>query len=192
MNNNQKQNNNVTINANKDSSLTENWITVKEINNNLIFLDSKEMVTGVKIQPKNIFIMDQNSQAIMIDTLKTFYNQVDFEFWLIVADRPVDISVYISQLEVHLGNVQNPAIRKLIANDIEKADLFVQNDVVDTEYFILFKEKRLEIVQKKLRNLIMNLANAGLNSVQVSNNDLRVILDNFFNDGANTSFGTVM
>ena len=77
---------------------------------------------------------------IIIDALKTFYNLVDFEFWLIVADRPVDISVYISQLEVHLNNVQNPAIRKLIANDIEKADLFIQNDVVDTEYFLLFKE----------------------------------------------------
>ncbi|MBQ3475880.1 MAG: hypothetical protein IJH20_06905 [Bacilli bacterium] len=191
MNNNQKQNNNVTINANKDSSLTENWITVKEINNNLIFLDSKEMVTGVKIQPKNIFIMDQNSQAIMIDTLKTFYNQVDFEFWLIVADRPVDISVYISQLEVHLGNVQNPAIRKLIANDIEKADLFVQNDVVDTEYFILFKDNNSEMINKKVRTMINNLASCGLIASQTSNEDLRMILDNFLNGGKSFTNRTV-
>ena len=191
MNNNQKQNNNVTINANKDSSLTENWITVKEINNNLIFLDSKEMVTGVKIQPKNIFIMDQNSQAIMIDTLKSFYNQVDFEFWLIVADRPVDISVYISQLEVHLGNVQNPAIRKLIANDIEKADLFVQNDVVDTEYFILFKDNNSEMINKKVRTMINNLASCGLIASQTSNEDLRMILDNFLNGGKSFTNRTV-
>ena len=191
MNNNQKQNNNVTINANNDSSLTENWITVKEINNNLIFLDSKEMVTGVKIQPKNIFIMDQNSQAIMIDTLKTFYNQVDFEFWLIVADRPVDISVYISQLEVHLGNVQNPAIRKLIANDIEKADLFVQNDVVDTEYFILFKDNNSEMINKKVRTMINNLASCGLIASQTSNEDLRMILDNFLNGGKSFTNRTV-
>ena len=146
----------------KDMSLTENWITVKEINNNLIFLDNKEMVTGVKIQPKNIFIMDQASQDTMIDQLKTFYNQVDFEFWLIVADRPVDISVYISQLEVHLGNVQNPAIRKLIANDIEKADLFVTNDVVDTEYFMLFRDNNSESITKKVRTMINNLASCGL------------------------------
>ena len=167
----------------KDQSLTENWVTVKDINNNLIFSDNKEMITGVKIQPRNIFIMDQNSQAIIIDALKTFYNLVDFEFWLIVADRPVDISVYISQLEVHLNNVQNPAIRKLIANDIEKADLFIQNDVVDTEYFILFKDSNTDSITKRVRMLINNLATCGLIASQTSNDDLRMILDNFLNGG---------
>ena len=167
----------------KDQSLTENWVTVKDINNNLIFLDNKEMITGVKIQPRNIFIMDQNSQAIIIDALKTFYNLVDFEFWLIVADRPVDISVYISQLEVHLNNVQNPAIRKLIANDIEKADLFIQNDVVDTEYFILFKDSNTDSITKRVRMLINNLATCGLIASQTSNDDLRMILDNLLNGG---------
>ena len=79
----------------KDQSLTENWVTVKDINNNLIFLDNKEMITGVKIQPRNIFIMDQNSQAIIIDALKTFYNLVDFEFWLIVAiDQLILVFIY--------------------------------------------------------------------------------------------------
>lgn len=181
--NNKVQNAQPTVQENKDSSLTENWITVKEINNNLIFLDSKEMVAGVKIQPKNIFIMDQQSQNIIVDALKTFYNLVDFEFWLIVADRPVDISVYISQLEVHLSNVQNPAIRKLIANDIEKADLFIQNDVVDTEYYILFKDKNAESINKRIRTMINNLATCGLIASQASNEDLRMILDNFLNGG---------
>ena len=46
---------------NSNSMSTENWITVRDINNNIIFLDNKQMVTGVKIQPRNIFIMDQNS-----------------------------------------------------------------------------------------------------------------------------------
>ena len=97
---------------------TVNWITVKDINNNIIFLDNKDMVTGVKIQPKNIFIMDQQSQNMIIDKLRTFYNLVDFEFWLIVADRPVDINLYISQLELHLNKVQDPALRKLVVDDI--------------------------------------------------------------------------
>ena len=64
--------------------------------------------------------------------------------------------------------------------------------VVDTEYFILFKEKKLEIVQKRIHNLISNLSTCGLNSTQVSNNDLRMLLDNFFNGGQATTLGTVM
>jgi len=64
--------------------------------------------------------------------------------------------------------------------------------VVDTEYFILFKEKRMEIIQKQLHSLISGLANSGLNSTQTSNDDLRMILDNFLNGGVKTNFGTVM
>lgn len=166
-----------------NSSSTESWITVKDINNNIIFLDNKEMVTGVKIQPRNIFIMDEQAQNNIIDQLRTFYNLIDFEFWLIVADRPVDINLYISQLELWLNDVSSPAIRKLVVSDIDKADMFMQNDVVDTEYFILFKDDNNESMNKKVRNLINNLATCGLIASQTSNEDLRMILDNFLNGG---------
>ena len=42
---------------------------------------------------------------------------IDFEFWLIVADRPVDISVYMSQMQLLYNETHNPAIRKLILQD---------------------------------------------------------------------------
>ena len=50
----------------------------------------------------------------------------------------------------------------------------------------------MEIVQKKLHNLISGLASAGLQSAQTSNNDLRMVLDNFLNGGETTNFGAVM
>ena len=176
---------------NSNSISTENWITVRDINNNIIFLDNKNMVTGVKIQPRNIFIMDQNSQFNVIDQLRVFYNLIDFEFWLVVADRPVDVNLYISQLELHLNNVQDPAIRKLIVDDIEKADMFINNDVVDTEYFILFKDNNTDSLNKKVRNLINNFASCGLIASQTSNDDLRMILDNFLNGGVTYKNRTV-
>ena len=52
----------------------------------------------------------------------------------------------------------------------------------------MFKEKKMEIVQKRIHSLISNLANCGLNSSQTSNNDLRIIIDNFFNGGVATTF----
>lgn len=175
-----------------NSSSTESWITVKDINNNIIFLDNKEMVTGVKIQPRNIFIMDEQAQNNIIDQLRIFYNLIDFEFWLIVADRPVDINLYVSQLELWLNDVSSPAIRKLVVSDIDKADMFMQNDVVDTEYFILFKEKNNDAIQKKIRNLINNLASCNLIASQVSNEDLRMVLDNFLNGGVKFNSGAVI
>ncbi len=176
------------------SKYTEDWVPIKQIMNGMIQLDSGEYVTGVKIAPKNIFILDQDTQSNVIYNLRNFYNTMDYEFWLIVADRPVDINVHLSQLQVLYNSSTSSAIRKLIMQDINKANMFMsaEYNVVDTEYFILFKEKKLEIVQKRIHNLISNLSTCGLHSMQVSNNDLRMLIDNFFNGGQATTLGTVM
>lgn len=176
----------------KDNSLTENWIQVKEINNGMIFLDDKSIVSGVKISPRNIFIMTESEQARIINSLKEFYNLIDYEFWLVVADRPVDINLYVSQLELQLSNEQNPARRKLLVDDIEKAEMFSLNNVVDTEYFFLVKDTNSEALTKKVRGLINNMAGTGLIATQTSNEDLRSILDNFLNGGITYKSGSVI
>ena len=171
---------------------TENWVPVKGITNGAIVTTSNELVTGVKIVTRNIFILDTVSQENVLLSLKNFYNMIDFEFWLVVADKPVDLSVYLSQLQLLYNDESFPAVRKLIYQDIEKASYFKNNNVVDTEYFILFKEKNPDLLQKKVRLLINGLAGCGLNASQTSNDDLRTILDNFLNGGLSTEFGTVV
>lgn len=175
-------------------SYSEDWLPIRQIMNGMIQLDDGSYVTGVKVMPKNIFILDQGSQNNTIYQLRNFYNSIDYDFWLLIADRPVDLDVYLSHLQLMYNNATNKAQRKLIMQDINKANLFMSSEynVVDTEYYILFKEKRLELVQKKLHNLISGLASAGLQSMQTSNNDLRIVLDNFLNNGEATNFGAVM
>ena len=181
-----------SANNNASSKYTENWIPVKAISNGTIVLDNNMKVTGVKIRPRNIFILEQSTQDAIIIALKNFYNSIDFEFWLISADRPVDISGYLARLQLLYNQAQSPVIRKMIVQDINKANIFMDNNVTDTEYYILFREKDPDMIQKNLRTLITGLANSGLDSAQTSNQDLRVILDNFLNGGMTTEFGTVI
>lgn len=171
---------------------TEDWIPIKAIANGTIVLNNKMKVTGVKIRPRNIFILEQSVQDSVIIALKNFYNMIDFEFWFISADRPVDLNNYLSRLQLLYNQTPNPSIRKLINQDIDKANDFMNNNITDTEYYILFKEKNDDLIQKRIRTLISGLAGAGLESSQVSNDDLRVILDNFLNGGVTTNFGTVI
>ena len=175
-----------------NSKYTENWIPVKNIANGMIELDNKLKVTGVKIRPKNIFILDSNSRNNLIAMLKTFYDTIDFEFWLISADRPVDISGYLATLQIQYNQIQDPRIKKIISQDIEKANDFMRDNVTDTEYYILFKDKNPDTIQKRLRALMLGLANCGLDSVQTSNADLRIILESFLNGGMNTQNKVVM
>ena len=174
------------------SKYTEDWLPIKSIANGTILLDNKLKVTGVKSKPRNIFILDQGTQDNTIIALKNFYNTIDFEFWLISADRPVDLNNYLARLQLLYNQTPNPAVRKLINQDIDKANDFMNNNITDTEYYILFKEKNDDLIQKRLRTIITGLANAGLEAKQVSNDDLRIILDNFLNSGMTTNFGTVI
>ena len=178
--------------AKKKYRYTNDDVPVREIKNGVIVLDNGLKVTGVKIMPRNIFILDQQTQNSIIANMQTVYNMIDYEFWIIAADRPVDINMYLSQLELLYNNVTNAAKRKLIMEDINKGNMFMDNNVVDTEYFLLFKEKSDDIIQKRIRTLISNFAGAGLVAYQTTNDDLRMVLDNFLNGGVTTTFGTVL
>lgn len=176
------------------SKYTNDDVPVKAISNGVIYLEGRQnlKVTGVKIMPRNIFILDPSMQNAIITNLKTVYNVIDYEFWIIVADRPVDINVYLSELELLYNKTTDPMKRKIINQDLSKANMFMSNSVVDTEYFLLFKERNDDVINKRIRNLINNFANAGLTAFQTTNDDLRMILDNFLNGGVTTEFGTVL
>ena len=86
--------------------------------------------------------------------------------------------------------------RKLIAEDLKKVDKFIGPEInaVDTEFYILFKApvKQTELIQKRISNMISGLASAGLNCRQITEEDIRVLLDSIFNDSERVEFGTVM
>ena len=174
-----------------DSPYTEDWIPIKGIQNGCILLNNNYRVTGVKIVPRNIFILDFVSQDNVIIALKNLYNTINFEFWLVSADRPVDIHSYLANLEILYNQLTEPEMKRLVMQDITKAETFMDNNVTDTEYYILFRDKDNESINKRLRTLITGLANCGLDASQTSNEDLRVILDNFLNGGVRTNFKAV-
>ena len=180
---------------------TEDWLPLVDIKDGMMEakgtpMTGHQLISGIRIEPRNIFITDQQNQFNVINNLRDFYNTIDYEFWLICCDRPVDINLYKSELEVMYVQEEDPKIRSLISEDLSKCDMFTgpQINAVDTEYYILLKEsvKNKDVLIKKIQNLISNLARAGLNSRQVTNDDLRVILDAFFNDSLRVEFGTVM
>ncbi len=181
-------------NNSNTSKYTEDWVPIKTIKDGMIQLDNNYYITGIKVEPRNIFILDFQEQNNIIFNLRNFYNVIDYEFWLVVCDRPVDINMYMAQLQLMYANAPTQQIRKIIKQDIDKGDSFRSSTVnaVDTEYYILFRDKKIDVLQKRIHTLISNLATSGLNSRQVSDDDLRIILDSFFNGNMRSEFGTVM
>ena len=131
------------------SKNTESWLPIRSILNGAIQLDDGMQVTGVKVQPKNIFIMDYDTQKNVIYNLRNLYNTLDYEFSIIVADRPVDVNVYLSQLQLLYNNVQTPVLKKLVMQDINKANLFMSKEVVTKSNVPTVEKKIVENQTKK-------------------------------------------
>ncbi len=113
---------------------------------------------------------------------------------MVIVNRPVDIAAYIARLQVlENSNTMHPAIKKMVNEDIAKANQFVGSsyNVTDTEYYFLFKEKKPELIEKKLNDIIGGLSGARLTGTRATNEDMRMILDNFFSDCKSTSFNSV-
>ena len=130
---------------------TNQFVPIKGITNGMIILDNNLKVTGVKIMPRNIFILDYDSQVATINNLRNVYNTIDYEFWLICADRPVDINLYLSQLQLLYNNVQSQIKRKLILEDIESFmnELGNSFSFIGSEYKIRIDNFALECAYKK-------------------------------------------
>ena len=54
------------------SKWSEDWVPLKNIMNGMIQLENGEYVTGVKIAPKNIFILDAGTRDNVIYQLRNF------------------------------------------------------------------------------------------------------------------------
>ena len=180
----------------------EDWLPIVDIKGSYIevkganALEGNQYVTGVRVEPKNIFISDEIVQRQAINGLTNFYNTIDYEFWLMCCDRPVDINLYKSQLEIMYADATSQEQRKLITEDLRKVDQFIGPEInaVDTEFYLLFKApvKQTELIQKRVSNMISGLASAGLNCRQITEEDIRVLLDSVFNDSERVEYGTVM
>ena len=57
----------------KAMKYAENWLPIRAIQNGEIVLDNGSRVTGVKIKPRNIFILDYDSQN---NAIYIIYRQV--------------------------------------------------------------------------------------------------------------------
>ena len=102
-----------TVSSN-NSKFTEDWIPVKAIENGMIILDNKMRVSGVKIRPRNIFILDQGTQEAVIIALKNFYNTIDFDFWLLFIEPHKPAYIFPSAFTLTLSILILPLTAELI------------------------------------------------------------------------------
>ena len=62
------------------SKYTNDFVPIRSITNGVIICDNNEKVTGVKIFPRNITLLEPELQNMIITNLRNVYNLIDYEF----------------------------------------------------------------------------------------------------------------
>ena len=104
-----------------NSKYTEDWLPVRNIANGMIELDNKMKVTGVKIRPRNIFILDTASRNSIISVLKNTRKSAGGYYWKYNDGKQYPITeishktpIPIAQIEIYNGFVHHiyPSIQE--------------------------------------------------------------------------------
>ena len=107
---------------------TLDWCDIREVKNSEILLESKDRkifhVSGVKVKPHDIFLDDDLTMKGVIERWRLALDKMSFRiFWCFVTS-PVDIGDYKAELYEDRENAEDASIKKMIADDYEKAEHF--------------------------------------------------------------------
>jgi len=172
---------------------TLDWCDIEEVKEDRIILKgrgSKTLyyVTGIKLMPHNIFLDDEMTKEVKLNTLRIALNKLPFEiFWAFVTS-PVNIDDYKARL--YDLRYENPSsrIQNLISDDYAKAEQFEDRNN-ELEFMMFVRSSDEKILEKNLQALYREMNNAGLLSFYLNKRDfLNYIAYVFDNPVVNSIF----
>ena len=123
------------------SKWSEDWVPLKNIMNGMIQLENGEYVTGVKIAPKNIFILDAGTRDNVIYQLRNF-NEIKKEgilFYQSEDELKKTIKDLIDQEKIHCCQI---AVEGIVYEDVYVTD----------HHNVLEKHQWLKDIKKEICN----------------------------------------
>lgn len=150
------------------------WSNIEEIKDNAIYLKDggrQEKVIGIKVYPRNIFIDTIHVQRQIINNLRIVFNKIRFKVYWGYVFVPVQIDDHITQLINEEQQEEDPRIRSMIRNDIEKATWF-QDTHRELEFFLMIRNKDEKQLWKNYDELVAEIRHAGFRTATLNQHDL--------------------
>lgn len=167
------------------------WIPIKNIQDNLIFLKNNFVCTIIKVEPIYFNLKTDFEQLAILNSYKTFLESINFNLQILIKTQKINIKSNISELELNLENEESEDVRTLIVSHLQflNEQQLIKQASKKEFYIIVSKpleeQEELFDIQKyfyqeigKIKELLSHLGN----SIQaVSNDELKEILFSIFN-----------
>ncbi len=161
------------ININKVSLKNiKEYLPIKSIKDNLIYLKNNERIKLFKIEPINFNLKTENERIILLQNYKQFLKNYNYDIQIIIQTDCIDLSKHLNIIE----NFKNsePGLSYMVTDYIEHIkNISNKKECVSRKFYIAVLDKNSE----KFKNAFSNLDNV-IN--ECSNQEIVKILQRYF------------
>lgn len=148
----------------KKYASTLGWMDISAINNDYLELGGgTEHLVGIKIEPKNIFIEDTETQIMMVAKSKqVFSSNTKYSLYHPFVYRPINLDKHIQPLIEQLSKETKTEIMELIKDEIDLWTWY-QSMNQELEFYVCIKGKPGRELDEAFEQLCNSYSYAGFN-----------------------------
>lgn len=155
------------------SKIAQKFFGIKEVKDNLIWLDDKAKIGMFKVQPINLNLLDSARRKVVLANYKAFLNQLSMPIQVLIKTTAVDLQNYFEKIETK-------SIRNGMTSTYSDFRMFEENFVSDKgvkkrEYFLIARfrsDQSLDETSGKLSIIEESITACGLGINRLCDSEL--------------------
>jgi hypothetical protein len=178
---------------------TQQHLPISDIKDDVVTLKDGSMAVILRVSTVNFGLLSENEQLAIIASFAGLLNSLSFMIQIIIRSKKLDISTYLSSLDVAQSQQKNPLLYSMIGR--YKAFIkstVAENEVLDKSFYIAipvsglelgpFKnaqnsfKKALTALYPRRDNIIRQLSRIGLKADQLDTQDLIKLFYDIYNE----------
>jgi hypothetical protein len=165
----------------------ENFIEVRRISDNTIYLSNGSAKAILQIQPINFHILSPKQQEAIISAYKDFLNSLDFPIQIIMRTVNLSLEDYLKALEIKVKKSKNEKLHTQFEDFREFVTTYINNHAVKNRLFYIIipaeeKNPKFVLSQLDIRTTLCQekLKSCNLTTKRLSTNELVSMLSSYF------------
>jgi hypothetical protein len=142
---------------------TRDLIEIKRIENNFYVLDDDTYCCVIEVKGVQFFLMDYESQQIIINQFQGLLNALDFQIQFLIMTRKTELSEYLEYLKSFRGKQSNDLLKIQFEDYFEFINsLIKESNIMKRSFYIIITLKPEElgaagVIKKDKEREILNL-----------------------------------
>jgi hypothetical protein len=142
---------------------TRDLIEIKRIENNFYVLDDDTYCCVIEVKGVQFFLMDSESQQIIINQFQGLLNALDFQIQFLIMTRKTELSEYLEYLKSFRGKQSNDLLKIQFEDYFEFINsLIKESNIMKRSFYIIITLKPEElgaagVIKKDKEREILNL-----------------------------------